>query len=297
MSLPLSEALALFVGAQIPTTARSYWYVLRSLQEFVGPARPLAAVRPEMLIEYVQTLHERPTLKSPASFNKHIKTIRTFFNWAVKAGLLDQSPANGLKRARLPQAIPREKAMSDAAYAQLVDYARWTPRYLALVLFLGDTGCRIGGATGLRWSEIDFAERRAVVTEKGLPARPVWFGEACARALLAWRSKHTMRDGDYVFQKHGRRLRNDSLGLLFERICQRAGIGTYGPHSLRHRKGHQLADAHVAPSLAAVALGHENPVTTLLYYYPKDWDRVRAELEKLAYADPPTVAKILKFQA
>lgn len=291
----LSQAIALFLGEQIPSTARSYLYVLRAMQEYIGPARPLAAVRPELLIEYSQALHQRPGLKSPASYNKHVKTIRTFFNWTVKAGLLDKSPATGLKRIRQHQAIPREKAMPDALYLQLVDYARWTPRYHALVLFLGDTGCRVGGAAGLRWEEIVFAERRAIVTEKGKGPRPVWFGEECASALLRWRAEHTMRDGDYVFQRHGRRMLNDSLGQLFEKVCRRAGIGSWGPHSLRHRKGHQFADAQVAPSLAAVALGHENPMTTLNYYYPKDWERVRETIEKLAYSSPADSDKILKF--
>lgn len=294
--MQLSEAVELFLGAQIPTTARSYGYVLRLMQDYLGPARPLAAIQPDALLEYAQVIHQRPTIKSAASVNKHVKTIRCFFNWAVRAGLLDKSPATGLKCIRRPQTVPREKAMPENAYRQLVDYARWTPRYLALVLFLGDTGCRIGGAAGLRWSDIDLAERRAVVTEKGAPPRPVWFGEECAHALRRWRADHTMRDGDYAFSTHGRRIQNNSLGQLFERICRRAGIGAYGPHSLRHRKGHQLADAHVAPSLAAVALGHESPVTTLSYYYPKDWERVRTELEKLAYTRAPRAEKIIKFR-
>jgi integrase/recombinase XerC len=292
----LSQAIELFLGEQTASTARSYFYVLRAMQNYVGPARPLAAVDPALLLAYSQVVRERPTITSPVSINKHIKTIRTFFNWCVKTGLIDQSPAAGLRCVRQPQSVPRAKAMPDEHYRQLVDYAQRRPRYLALVLFLGDTGCRIGGAAGLRWSEINFAERRAIVTEKGGEPRPVWFGRECAYALSRWRLEHTLRDGDYVFQRHGRRMLNDSLGQLFEKLCRRAGIGAYGPHSLRHRKGHQFADAHVAPSLAAVALGHGSPVTTLTYYYPQDWDRVRAEVEKLAYTSDPQPANILRFR-
>lgn len=280
--LTLERAVELFLREHIPSTAKAYGYTLRGLQDYIGPARPLMQVKPEDVIEYMQMVRERPAIKSPATVNKHIKTIRTFFNWCLKSGLMTGSnPAMGLKRQRQKKMVDREKAMPDAVYDEVLAYAKWTPRYLALVLFLGDTGCRIGGAAGLRWADIDFETRMAIVTEKGEKTRPVFFGVETAEALRRWREQHTGRRGDYVFQQDGKQMTNGSLGQLFERICRRAVGKGWGPHSLRHRKGHQLADHHVAPSLAAKALGHSSPVTTMEYYYPEDWERVQAEMEKL----------------
>lgn len=277
----LDRAIHLFLGEYIASTRRAYGYTLNEMLAYIGPARPLTDIRPDHLIEYVQHLRKRPSLKSPASVNKHIKTIKTFFNWCVKTGFLEVSPARGLKRVRQASSVDRVKAMPDHVYEELLAYTRYHPRHHALVLFLGDTGCRIGGAAGLRWRDIDLKHRRAVVTEKGKPPRPVFFGDVCAQALASWRMRHPMR-GDYVFSDDGRRIHNDNLGQMFRRACIRAGIGSWGPHSLRHRKGHQLADASVAPSLAAKALGHESIMTTLDYYYPDDWESVQQAISDLA---------------
>lgn len=89
---------------------------------------------------------------------------------------------------------------------------------------------------------------------------------------------------------------NDSLGQLFTRICKRAGIPSYGPHSLRHRKGHQLADAKVNPSTAAMVLGHSDPTITLQHYYPKDWERAKREANNLATQSKST-ENIIKLKA
>lgn len=291
----LSQAVDLFLGQQTHSTRNSYKYTLFAMRDYVGPARPLEAVAPEHLLEYMQTVRERPGVHSPATINKYVKTIRVFFNWCVKNEFLAKSPAGGVKRVREYKSIPRTKAMPDSTYETLLDYAKWTPRYHALVLFLGDTGCRIGGAAHLRWSDIDLDAHTAMVEEKGKPPRPVFFGEECAQALRRWQTQHTGPRSSFVFQQEGKLMRNDSLGHLFERLCHRAGIGQWGPHSLRHRKGHQLADHRIAPTVAAKALGHENPTITLNYYYPDDWERVRQAVEGLTHDARSDGSKIIRL--
>lgn len=294
--LTLERAIDLFLKEHIVTTRTSYRYTLVGMKNYIGAARPLTRVEAGDVIEFMQSIKERPTVKSPATINKHIRTIRTFFNWCIKTGLLTgASPAAGLRRMRQQKAIDRDRAMPEAVYEEVLAYARWTPRYWALCLFLGDTGCRIGGAAGLRWSNVDLEARTAVVTEKGEKTRPVFFGSEAAEALRRWKQQHTGELGDYVFQRSGQRMTSDSLGQLFKRICRRAVGKGWGPHSLRHRKGHQFADRHIAPSIAAKALGHSNVLTTLEFYYPEDWERVQAEMEKMAHRGAQKPDKIIKL--
>lgn len=273
--MKLIEAIELFLGEYIETTRDSYKYPLYDMRDHIGPVREIDTIKPELIIEYVQTVRKRPSIKSPATYNKYVKTMRVFFNWCIKMQLIESSPALAVKRQRQNKSIDRVKAMTDAVYLRLLDYAKWNPRYYALVLFLGDTGCRCGGAATLQWDDVDFEGQKAFVTEKGKPRRPVFFGDECNKALIRWQLQHTGRDGNYVFQLHGRLLKNNSLGQLFERICNRAGIGQWGPHSLRHRKGHALANDKTPPSLAARVLGHDNIMTTINYYYPDDWESVQ----------------------
>lgn len=281
--MTLQETITLFLGEHKQSTRDSYKFVLKFMADYVGPARPLDQISPASLIEFMQHTWNRPQIKSTASYNKYAKTIRTFFNWCVKAGFLEKSPARGVRYRRDETRVSKDKAMPDHLYEQLLDFAKWNPRYHVLVLFLGDTGCRIGGAAWLQWQHIDLVQRLAYVTEKGKSPRPVFFGEECQLALKRWHEVCTFDKGDFVFAKHGNQLTNDSLGQLFTRICMYARIGNYGPHSLRHRKGHQLADHKVPPTVAAKALGHESILTTLEYYYPDDLDRVQREMEKLSH--------------
>lgn len=289
--ITLSEAVELWLGEQIPTTRRSYQYNMRELISYVGAGRPLDQVTVEDLIRFAQYYRAKASVKSPATYNKLLKTLRTFFNWCIKADFIDKSPAKPLKSSKTNERGGRGKAMPDAHYNQLVDFAKWDVRGLALVLFLGDTGCRIGGAAGLRWNDIDFVAEipTAVVTEKGKPPRKVFFGKSCERAML--RLQAVKPGTEKVFGVNN----VDSLKQYFRRLCQRAGIGSYGPHSLRHRKGHQFGDNKVNPVIGAMALG--NTVDIMLeYYYPKDWDRAAAAVSEFTTElnDVPNVQRVDK---
>lgn len=283
--LTLARAIELFLSQQIETTRRSYLYVMRDFEAYTGPARPLNAITTEHLLEYGAYVRQKPRVKSPATVNKYVKTLRTFFNWLVKLGYIERSPAVGLKRLKAPRR-DHSKAMTDSELSRLLNYAQWEPRYNALVRFLADTGARIGGAAGLTVDLLDLDAQRATVTEKGNKTRPVFFGEACRAALEVWLQERNPDAGPYVFTKHGKPIKSDNLGQLFKRICHKAGLkGHTGPHSLRHRLGHKMADSRVAPSVAAQALGHESVQTTLEYYYPQDWLRVELTVKSLAGDD------------
>lgn len=269
--LTLREAADLWLGEHIPTTRRSYQYNMWEMCDYVGPARPLDQISAEDMLRFAQYYRAKASVKSPATYNKLLKTLRTFFNWCIKAEFIAKSPAKPLKSNKRDEVGGRGKAMPDAVYNQLVDYAKWDVRGLALVLFLGDTGCRIGGAVGLRWQDIDFIADvpTAVVTEKGAPPRKVFFGKSCERALL--RLQAAKPGMERVFGVNS----VDALKQYFRRLCKRAQIGSYGPHSLRHRKGHQFGDNRVSPVIGAMVLG--NTVDVMLeYYYPKDWERAAA---------------------
>lgn len=283
--LTLKQSIDLFLGEQIATTRKSYFYNLRDLRSYLGDERPVEDITSEDMIRFSQFYRNKSGVQSPATYNKCVKTVRTFFNWCIKTDLMKPpSPASAIKRLKQRHAVPRDKAMPEEAYKQLLDYSKWDARSYALVLYLGDTGGRIGGAAGLRWGDIQFAEEIATVTEKGNVERFVFFGHECSIALMRWQQQQrSKRRGEYVFSQNGKSITSDSLGQFFKRICGRAGIGEWGPHSLRHRKGHQLADSKVAPTVAQVVLGHTDVTITLTHYYPKDLTRAQEAVKQLAY--------------
>lgn len=289
--MKLKDAVELFLGEYTPSSSRSLGYRLRNMLNFIWD-RPLDMIRPFELVAYMQEVRQRPSIKSAVTINGYVKAIKAFFNWCVRVRLLEDSPASALHIARLDERISRDKAMPEAKYTKLVStylmLAKHKPkihcRAYALILFLGDSGCRIGGAAGLQICDVYTKSRFAIVTEKGNPARRVWFGDECAAALDQWVEIQGADSREaYVFSPNGQAIRSDSLAQYFRRRCKDAKIGSYGPHSLRHRKGHQMADAKVPASVAATVLGHKNKMVTLEYYYPDDTLRAEMATQELSY--------------
>lgn len=277
----LSEAVEIFLGEYTnPRTQRAYKYIIQPMQNFLGPTRPVKSLKKVHLIEYSQHLQDKDW--SPATFNKNIKGIRVFFNWLIKADVIQQSPAVILKRAKVPQKFDRAKAMPDEDLQILLARMKFHPRRLALILFLADTGCRIGGAAKLCVNDIDFDQLTALVVEKGNKARPVFFGETCADALTDWIQHWNKQPEDFVFSKNTKSIKATSLSQHFRRSCRMAGIKERGPHSLRYRKGFQLADSKVVPSTTQTILGHSNVTTTLQHYSPRDYETAAEQVREHA---------------
>lgn len=295
--MKLDDAVALFLSEKRPTTAHSYGYVLQDLTKHIGAARPVESVSKVDMKLYMQWFGEKENVKSPATLNKQIKTLRTFFNWCVEMDLVEQSPAAVLKYRRRSAKVDREKVMPDATLRELLAYTRWNIRADALVRFLAETGCRIGGAANLQLDDLSLSDGRAMVTEKGaVEPRPVYFGDECRKALDKWLIKREGGQGRYVFSPKGNRLNNASLGQYFRRACAKAQIGSWGPHSLRHRKGHQLADANIPPPVAAKVLGHTSYHTTMQNYYPESWARAEEAARQLSMDhDRAQAPKIVPF--
>jgi integrase len=299
--MELRKAVELFLGEYKPSSQQAYTRPLTMLRDWIGPARLVADITPAMLTQYFQVVVNQRGY-APATLQKHAKTIKTFFNWCVRLELIDHSPARVIRARKPPRRISREKAMHDDELSRVLDYTRYktVPRDYALILFLADTGCRRGGAAGLKLTDIDFASLKAVVTEKGDKARPVAFSEKTASAISRWigyRSLNYKVKGLHVFSSDGLPMRPENVSLIVRRACKRAGVRTLSAHSLRHRKGHQFADARIAPSIAATALGHADAMTTLQHYYPDDWETAEKALRELMNIETPDhTHKIIRFK-
>jgi site-specific recombinase XerD len=279
--MKLSEAIELFIDRPEirPASRKTYGNDLNHLKGFIGAERPLADILPLDLLRYSNYLNKDENIQSPFTFNKHVKSLRTFFNWCVKAHIIETSPAAVLRRKKLNESVPKSKAMPDSKLIRLLEYVAetprgWNPREEALVRFLADTGCRISGAASLTEENIDLKERSAKLYEKGkVDPHIVRFGIECAQAIAAWLLKRKATKGSFVFSTEGQRMSNSDLGNYFRRLCIRSGIGSWGPHSLRHRMGHKAIEKFPV-SIVAKMLGDTVDVV-IKHYLPQDDEAVQ----------------------
>jgi integrase len=232
-----------------------------------------------------------------------VKTTKTFFNWLVKLDVLSASPAKQMKMKRLDRFVNREKAMTDEELSQILEYLEWRARYqkrtrdLSLVTFLADSACRAGGAAGLREDWLDLDNLEAVVREKGDKTRTVWYMHRAARSLRMWLIQRSASSGPYVFSNHAEPVTSATVSQIVRRACKAVGIRSLGAHSLRHRKGHQMNAMGISPAIAAIVLGHDNPQTTMDYYYDYTSETAREVVMKLGLPEQPTENNIIRFHS
>lgn len=278
--MKISQALDLFLGRfDNKETKRAYKAILAPMCDYVGTARPCYLVKPQDVHLYY---NEKAETIAPATRNKHVKAIKHFFSFLVDLDIITKSPAAMLHQKRLSQAIEKEKAVSEKEVELIKKVVFGHRRNMAIINFLADTGCRAGGVAGLRIETLDLDGNSAKVTEKGNKTRPVWFSAETTQMLRVWLvERPPMPDNPYVFPgDYDGHLKPETISTIIRRACAKAGIRSLGAHAFRHRKGHQLADARVAPSVASTALGHSDVDTTLRFYYPKDYGRAEAAIRE-----------------
>jgi integrase len=313
MSISLQEAADVFL-AKYPkeTTRLAYGRDIIHLMKFIAGAIPIDQIRGFDMERALVGVMNLEGVNSVHTLNKFVKTMRTFFNWAKKKGLIDERRNEELKLNYLatPDNDVLERTMSNEDYVQLVGYytllstadPKKYQRILALVLFMGDTGTRREGLARLRWSDIDFKKNIASTYEKGDKHHKRPFGMVASVALREWQLlQKVKRDAlsnqgseIFVFSRDGIAVNGPAIAAIFRRACIAAGLEGHGPQSVRHNLGFRLQDAKVPDNLAAAVMGHTVD-TYRKHYATTDDERIQKAALEVAFKYSELKPSILKI--
>jgi len=179
------EKFYVALEADGPKAATLKWYrhrLARFLKAF--GEREVSSVSIDDVRAYIVTL--RGLDCSAHSFFSMVRVVRRVFKWLYEERRIDDGFCKRIKAPKLPQ-LP-SKAVDIADVRAMLKVAAGSPigkRDKAIVLFLLDTGCRVGGLCGMRTRDVDLKAGTALVMEKGGKVRTVLFGEATAEAIWA----------------------------------------------------------------------------------------------------------------
>ncbi len=285
----LSEAIVEFdlamQGVKSEATRRWYGPRLRSLLESLGDVEveqvrtgDLRRWRAGLLARTERWANHptRPTRDgklSKETVRGYVRAARRLFRWLVDEGVLEHSPARRLelppKSKRAPKAVHPEDVVAMLEVADV--------REEAVIRFLADTGCRVGGLAGLRLDALDVARERAVVVEKGRgggKVRVVYFGEETAAALgryLEVRGRQVVEGEEdevaRVFWGQRGPLTENGIYQLLKRVAARAGVeGRWNPHAFRHGWAHGALLAGADMGTVSDVLGHSSIQVTHEFY-------------------------------
>lgn len=300
----LSDAVSSFLDAREGVTSDENlrWYKprLRSLVEALGDVevasistRDLRRWRKGLLGQKQrwQDHPYRPTTNgglSPHTIRGYIRAVRTLFNWLEAEGDLSRNPARRLEQVQKPKEPPKDISQEDALRILEAAADGGNARDYAILRFLADTGCRVGGIGvnakkrgGLRLRDLhlepdDKGRYRALVREKGRggqrKARFVYFGAQTAQALAAYLEVRPETDSDRVFlgQRVGRPgepLGSAGIHRMIQRYARGLGIeGHWNPHAWRHAFAHGALKRGLDISIVSQLLGHSGIQVTVESY-------------------------------
>jgi len=166
-----------------PTSKRVYGLTLDGVAEAVGPDLPITMVTDRMLRRH---LDERYASASPASFNRHVATMRSFFAWAGRQHLVVEDPTEALERRKERRTARQAETQRAIPYGELE--ALWGRRDIALrenLLWrmLYETAGRASEILSLDVIDLDLGERSAPVVGKGGGVEHLHWATGTARLL------------------------------------------------------------------------------------------------------------------
>ncbi len=233
-------------------TIQQYDWALSRWLKFLGdkPMRQVSIEDARRFIVYLQTDYGS---LSPTSIFHAWKAIRALYKWA-SAEMSMPNIATGLKppKFQAPEIVPLtnveiEKLLQTAVTVEHKDktrqYQRKTQqgeRNRALILFLLDTGLRVGELCRLNLDDLNMETGEATVkpfqsSRKSKP-RTVYFGRRAQKEL--WRylvgRKNDLKNEPLFLSAEGRRLTGDAVKHILDRIGKRAGVERVHPHIFRH---------------------------------------------------------------
>lgn len=285
-------------------TQRNYASDLDQFLEYLTPPRgqapDLTEVSHLVIREYLGALHEQRLQKS--SVARKLATLRSFFKFCVREGLLRENPARLVPTPKLPKRVPSvlsaeeingfldqmaqagaaaRKGSSDAPAKRRrpgadEDESRLLVRRdRAILELLYGSGLRVSELTGLDLGDMDRDEHILRVRGKGSKERVVPYGSKADAALDAYwpvrteilRKAGTRADIGAVFVNYaGRRLTQRSVGRIVKKYARLTNINwDLHPHSFRHAFAtHLLADGADLRAIQEL-LGHRSLSTTQKY--------------------------------
>jgi integrase/recombinase XerC len=255
-----------------PHTRRAYALDLaqfeRHLRQELGrEARP-REVDHLLIRSFLARLHRQGLKKVSAA--RKLASLRTFFRFLSRQGVLERDPAQPLMSPRLERRIP--SPLQEAEVVALLEVpgdATAALRARAILELLYATGLRCAELVSLDVSALDLAGRTLRVVGKGRKERIVLFGgpaRSALQAYLAARASLSPRTDALFLNHRGGRLTDRSVrNLVAARVRAIALKGKVSPHSLRHSFATHLlrhgADLRAIQEL----LGHASLSTTQRY--------------------------------
>lgn len=225
------------------------------------------------------------------------RMVRCFVNWLHRQELIWNDLAKGWLLRRPPDPGRNVPTIEELSRLLLVPDVgtRVGLRNRAILELLYGTGIRALECQTLDLDSLDLENFRLHVLGKGRRDRVLPLGATVRQSLrryLAIRDELGPSSDEkalFISSIDGRRLSKVMLQLVVKNSAKAAGLGSFGPHTLRHAFATHLLEAGTDLAYIQALLGHENINSTEIYtrVRPLELFREHSRTHPRAQRKPP----------
>jgi integrase/recombinase XerC len=261
-------------------TLRNYAIDLREIVEYLKARHPECIEAGEVrwseltifpLRSYLGQAHGR--LKA-SSLGRRIASLRSFYKYLAKRGLVKRNVALELSAPKLPKALPKFLDVDEAFRLMEIPEGEGfeARRDRAILELFYSSGIRIGELTALMLTSLDLSQNLVRVRGKGNKERIVPFGPKAAQAIEKYfevRGSITVQPGheDAVFLGvQGKPIDPRVVEKMLQKHASKLGLPKkVTPHMLRHSFATHLMNNGADLRGIQELLGHASLSTTQKY--------------------------------
>ena len=232
--------------------------------------------------------------KSYVLYNHYLSVINRIFKYAVLMDVLNSNPFDKVIKPKSRQTQRKGNFLTKEELKEFLKLAKTTTLsyFFPLVHLMSYTGLRQGEALALKWSDIDFENKKITVNKTAVrikekqtlqtpktknSKRVISIDSATLSILKSWKKdqikiyfkngKHFEGDENFIFtNQRGEWVHIHNFIRYFKRFIADHGLKPITPHGLRHTHASLLFSAGVEPKNISDRLGHSTVQITLDLY-------------------------------
>jgi len=211
---------------------------------------------------------------SPATMARKIATMRSFYRWLERRGVIQGNPMALIRTPRQAKRLPKAIGVQDVEKLLAAPDVQTLlgARDRAMLETLYSTGIRVSELVGMDVCDIDEVGQALIVRGKGRRERIVPLGSHAMAALQHYlqmrrRLNHELPGEEPVFINKGDgRISARSVRRKVTKYLKEAGLDPeISPHTLRHSFATHLLDNGADLRSVQELLGHQSLSTTQVY--------------------------------
>lgn len=232
--------------------------------------------------------------KSYVLYNHYLSVINRIFKYAVLMDILDSNPFNKVIKPKSRQVQRKGNFLTKEELKEFLKLAQTATLsyFFPLVHLMSYTGLRQGEALALKWSDIDFENKKITVDKTAVrikekqtlqtpktknSKRVISIDPTTLSILKSWKKdqikiyfkngKHFEGDDNFIFtNERGEWVHIHNFIRYFKRFIADHKLKPITPHGLRHTHASLLFSAGVEPKNISDRLGHSTVQITLDLY-------------------------------